>query len=201
MPRRAGPGLDRSAVIQAAEELVDVIGVDQLTLSQLAEHLGIRTPSLYNHVAGLPGLRRELAMRCTQELLARLQWATIGKAGEEAIVALGQAFREYAREHSGRYACTHQPADPSDHELQDVQQRVVDLVLVLLKPYGLSGDDALHVVRGLRSAIYGFISLELMGGFGLPLDLNESFRRLLKTLTDGLQRSSITHPKNQARLD
>ena len=190
MPRRAGPGLDRSAVIQAAEELVDVIGIDQLTLSQLAEHLGIRTPSLYNHVAGLPGLRRELALRCTQELLARLQWATIGKTGEEAIIALGQAFRAYAREHPGGYACTHQPADPSDHELQDVQQRVVDLVLVLLKPYGLSGDDALHVVRGLRSAIHGFISLELMGGFGLPLDLNESFRRLLKTLTDGLQRSS-----------
>ena len=190
MPRRVGPGLDRGAVIQAAEELVDVIGADQLTLAQLAEHLGIRTPSLYNHVAGLPGLRRELALRCTRELLARLQWATIGKAGEEAIVALGQAFRDYAREHPGRYACTHQPADLSDHELQEVQRSVVDLVLVLLKPYGLSGDDAIHVVRGLRSAVHGFISLELMGGFGIPLDLDESFRRLLQTLTDGLQRSS-----------
>ena len=192
MPRRVGPGLDRGAVIQAAEDLVDVIGADQLTLAQLAGHLGIRTPSLYNHVAGLPGLRRELTLRCTRELLARLQWATIGKAGEEAIVALGQAFRDYAREHPGRYACTHQPADPSDHELQEVQRSAVDLVLVLLKPYGLSGDDAIHVVRGLRSAIHGFISLELMGGFGIPLDLDESFRRLLHTLTDGLQRSSKT---------
>lgn len=190
MPRRAGPGLDRNAVIQAAAELVDVIGLDQLTLSQLAEQLGIRTPSLYNHVAGLAGLRRELAVRCTRELLKRLQWAAIGKTGEEAVVAFGAAFRSYAREHPGRYACTIRPADPSDRELQEAQQNTVDLALAVLRTYGLSGDNGIHVVRGLRSAIHGFISLELMGGFGLPLDLDESFHRLLKTLTDGLQRSS-----------
>ena len=33
-----------------------------LSLSRLAEELGVQTPSLYNHVNGLPGLQRELAV-------------------------------------------------------------------------------------------------------------------------------------------
>lgn len=190
MPRRAGPGLDRKTVVQAAAELVDTIGGEQLTLALLASHLGIRTPSLYNHVAGLIGLRRDLAVLCTQELLSRLQWATIGKSGDKAIAALACAYRAFAKEHPGRYTCTLQSAEPTDRELQEAQHSVVELVLVVLRSYGLSGDDALHAVRGLRSMVHGFVSLELAGGFELPLDLGESFRRLTQIFIDGIRLSS-----------
>jgi AcrR family transcriptional regulator len=187
MPRRAGPGLDRSTVVQAAAELVDSIGVDQLTLAQLAEHLGIRTPSLYNHIAGQSGLRRELTLWCVKELLGRLHRATVGKAGDEALVALAHMYRAYAREHPGRYTCTQLPAGPTDSELQEAQQEVVEVALAVMRPYGLTGEDAVHAVRVLRSAMHGFVSLELMGGFGLPLNLDESFRRLIQMFIDGLR--------------
>lgn len=187
MPRRTGPGLDRSVVVQAAVELVDSIGVDQLTLAQLAEHLGIRTPSLYNHVAGQAGLRRELTLWCVKELLGRLHRATVGKAGDEALVALAHTYRAYAREHPGRYSCTQLPAGPGDSELREAQREVVEVALAVIRPYGLAGDDAVHAVRVLRSGMHGFISLELMGGFGLLLDLDESFRRLIQMFIDGLR--------------
>src|SRR5919109_4652049 len=90
MSRRVG--LDQATVVEAAARLVDEEGIDQLTLSRLAERLGVRTPSLYNHVAGLPGLKRDLAVSCLRDLLDRLMRATIGKSGAEAIVALADAY-------------------------------------------------------------------------------------------------------------
>ncbi|MGZ3638658.1 MAG: TetR family transcriptional regulator, partial [Ktedonobacterales bacterium] len=51
MSRRVG--LDQEAVIQAAADLVDAEGLDALSLARLAEKLGVRTPSLYNHISSL----------------------------------------------------------------------------------------------------------------------------------------------------
>src|SRR6266581_8117798 len=81
-------GLDQASVVEAAAKLVDEEGIDQLTLGRLAERLGIRTPSLYNHVAGLSGLKHDLALYCLRDLLSRIIRATIGKSRAEAIVAL-----------------------------------------------------------------------------------------------------------------
>jgi len=63
----------------------------------------------------------------------------------------------------------------------------VGIVRAVLAGYGLEGDDALHATRGLRSLLHGFVSLETGGGFGLPLDLDESFRRLLQVFMAGLR--------------
>lgn len=65
---------------------------------------------------------------------------------------------------------------------------MVEIGLAVVGSYGLHGEDGLHAVRGLRSVVHGFASLEVAGGFGLPLDCDESFRRLVEMLTLGLQR-------------
>ncbi len=85
-------------------------------MAALAQKMGVRTSSLYNHVDGLPGLRRQLALRGVQELTARLTRTA---------------------------------------------------------------------VRGLRSLVHGFATLELAGGFGLPLEMDESFHYLIQTLING----------------
>src|SRR5581483_684298 len=95
MTRRAG--LDKAAVIEAAVRLIDEEGLEQLSLGSLAERLGVRVPSLYNHVAGLPGLKRDLAIYCLRELFGLLTRAVIGKARGDAILALADAYRSYAR--------------------------------------------------------------------------------------------------------
>ena len=51
--------LTKLAVVQAAAEMLNEEGAGDLSLNRLAERLQIRTPSLYNHVDGLPGLQRE----------------------------------------------------------------------------------------------------------------------------------------------
>ena len=37
-----------------------------------------------------------------------------------------------------------------------------------------------HAIRGLRALMHGFVSLEAAGGFAMPLDLDESYHRLVE---------------------
>jgi AcrR family transcriptional regulator len=180
-------GLDRGQVVAVAAELADAHGLEQLTLAQVAARLGVKLPSLYNHVAGLPGLHHELALLAGRQLLERISRAAIGKAGDTAVMAVGQAFRRYILDHPGRYAAIVRAPTPDDAELQQVSQALIEVLLAVLEPYGLDEEAALHAVRGLRSITHGFATLELAGGFGLPLDRDESFLRLLRAYVAGLR--------------
>ena len=188
MPPKAG--LDHAAVVQAAATLADTTGIDQLTLADLAARLGVRTPSLYNHIAGLPGLRHDLARLGTRELVARLGRAAIGKSGDAAVHALCSAYRAFVNERPGLYAATIRSAlltDQPDPELNAAQKEAVDIVRMVLAAYHLSDTDAIHAARGLRSLVHGFATLESADGFGIPLDLDTSFEQLVQSYTAGLR--------------
>jgi AcrR family transcriptional regulator len=185
--------LDAATVVNAAAELLNREGPEALTLGRLATMLGVQTPSLYNHVDGLSGLRRELARLNAQRLAEELTEAAIGKSGVEALTALAQAFRAYIKTNPGLYlanvrASASQP--PVDERLQAAEERIVRIVTAVIESFGLKGDDALHAARAWRSAVHGFASLEVSGGFGLALDCDESFRRLLEVMIHGLQAAS-----------
>jgi AcrR family transcriptional regulator len=169
-----------------------------LTLGKLAAQLGVQTPSLYNHVDGLPGLYRELALLNVRLLGEQLGDAAIGKAGPAALAAVAQAYRTYIKEHPGLYMATLRASrtqTPVDAELQAGEERVLAIALAVVNSFGVSGEDALHAVRGLRSLVHGFVTLEVAGGFGLALDLDESFRRLVKLYIKGLEENSPPVPR------
>lgn len=180
-------GIDRARVVAVAAELADAQGLEHLTLAGVAARLGVRLPSLYNHIQGLSGLRRELALLGLRGLAEQIGRAAVGKAGEAAVLALARSYRAFVLEHPGLYAATVQAPAPDDAEHQRLSAEVVDLVLAVLEPYGLSGPAAIHAVRGLRSIVHGFATLEQAGGFGLALDRDESFALLLRAYTAGLR--------------
>ena len=188
-------GLNKSRVVEAAAELVDEEGLEQLTPGHLAERLNVKTPSLYNHVAGLPGLKHDLALYCLRDLLDCLTRATIGKSRAEAILALADAYHIYAKQTPGRYALTLQAPPSGDPEVQAAAQQVVEVVLAVLAPFKLGEEDAIHAIRGLRSIVQGFISLEMAGGFGMPVDTEDSFHWLIHLFIDGLNRYATTEKK------
>jgi AcrR family transcriptional regulator len=183
-------GIDRARVVEVAGELADEIGLENLALAQVAERLGIKLPSLYNHVAGLSGLRRELALLGGRRLAEQIGRAAIGKSEDVAVIAVAQAYRVFVLKHPGLYAgLVRAPAD-DDLDLRQVGQAIIDVVLAVLEPYQLGDDGAIHAVRGLRSIVHGFATLERAGGFGMPLDCDESFLRLLRAYTAGLRAES-----------
>ena len=183
MPR---VGLDSEAVVSAAEELADANGLEAVTLATLARQLGVRPPSLYAHIAGLADLRRRLAARGARRLAAAMQTAAAGRARGDALAGVADAYRSYAREHPGSYAALQRAPDPNDAEASAAGAEAVDVVLAVLRGYGLESDEAIHATRIIRAALHGFVSLEAVGGFGLPLDVDETFARLTHLLDQGL---------------
>jgi len=49
-------------VVEEAARIADAEGLAEVTLARVAESLGVRAPSLYNHVEGLPGMLRLLTI-------------------------------------------------------------------------------------------------------------------------------------------
>jgi AcrR family transcriptional regulator len=191
MARKERVRLDKDAVVQAAVKLVNAEGMESLTLSRLAEVLGIRTPSLYNHVDGLPGLLRDLAVLNAKLLADRLGEAAIGKSGSDLFIEVAQAFRSYVKENPGLYISTlrssgNQPVQ--DENLKREEERALKIGITVMASLGLKGKDAVHALRAFRSTVHGFATLEVAGGFGLPLECDESFRRLVEALAAGFQR-------------
>ncbi|MEA2125010.1 MAG: hypothetical protein QOI80_1792 [Solirubrobacteraceae bacterium] len=179
-------GLTPDRVTDAALAIADADGVDAVTIARLAAELGVRPPSLYNHVASRNDLLRGVALRALDAVARRFADAAAGRSGPAAVTALAHAWRDYAREHPGAYQATVHAPQPDDAELQAAGQRVVDVVVAALRAWELDEDDALHAVRVLRAALHGFAALETGGGFGIPLDIDESFDRLVATLIAGL---------------
>jgi AcrR family transcriptional regulator len=185
-------GLDKALIVQAAVDLINNEGIDALTLNRLARKLNVQPPSLYNHIEGLPGLMRELALLNAQQLYTVFANAAVGKSGEDALMSIAQAYRGYIKECPGLYTAglrAQSSHTSGDSELQKAQEKVVIVAMAVVESFGLSGEDALHAVRGFRSLVHGFATIEISGGFGLPLDCDESFRRLVMMMSKGLQQT------------
>jgi AcrR family transcriptional regulator len=195
MPRA---GLDAAAVVDAAARLADADGLDALTLARVATSLGIRSPSLYAHVAGLDDLRCRLGARGGRELAEALGRAAAGRAGSDALLAVADAYRAYARAHPGRYAAAQRARELSGSaEAVAASSAAVDVVLAVLRGYGIQGDEALHATRTIRAALHGFVLLESVGGFALELPVDESFARLVATLDRALSLPSSSGPPRE----
>ncbi|MCL6443577.1 MAG: WHG domain-containing protein [Alicyclobacillus sp.] len=118
---------------------------------------------------------------------------TSGKSG--SVVKPSKA-KERGVEHPHRPG--HAPAS-SDLQMQAASQAVIDTVLTVLQPYKLSSEDTIHVIRGFRAIGHGFATLELAGAFGIDVDTNQSYERLISAFLHGLRRLRQEAPKAQER--
>lgn len=183
MPRA---GLSTDAVLERAAQLLDDGTSEGLNLAALADSLGVRVPSLYKHVDGMPGIRRGLLIRAKQSLGLTLGRATVGRSRDDAITRMSSAYRRWALEHPAQYPMTMQAPSAGDDEDEAVSSALVEVVFAVLAGYDLRDDDAVDATRFLRSALHGFVALETGGAFELPVDLERSFARLVDSIVTAL---------------
>ena len=187
MSPRPKIGLELSFIIEAAGELADQHGVQEVTLANLAKKLGIRPPSLYNHFDGLKELRKKLAIYGIDKLYEAMATAERRVSGTKAVLAVSQAYVDFARRHPGLYEATLLSPDPEDIDVQQAGAKIVDLSVRILQAFHIEGESALYAVRGLRSILHGFSALEQKGGFKMSLDLNESLMIIIKAFLAGME--------------
>lgn len=169
----------------AALGVVDRGGFDALTLSAVAEDLGVGPSALYTHLDGLDGLRNLVATASTDDLTTQIRNAAIGNAGDDALDAIGTAYRGFALRHPGRFASTLLPPPSDDDDLASANRSLLDVFVLVYTAMGLADDQSELAARSTRSAIHGFLALEHTGG--TSPDHDAEYAHLLRTLRRGLQ--------------
>lgn len=173
---RAGLTTEKVTVIGA--ELADELGFDQVTISRTARRCGVKVASLYSHVNGSDDLLARIAVMSLDDLADRGAEALAGRSGREALIALGNVYRDYATEHPGRYDAARMPIPDGD-----AGRRHSQMTRAILRGYHLAEADETHAVRLLGSIFHGFISLERSGGFKhSDPSSEESWAAILETL-------------------
>lgn len=179
MPRA---GLTTDRVVAAAADLADETGFENVTVSALARHFGVKDASLYTHVRNLQDLRVRVALLAGGELIDEIAAAVAGRAGREALAAFAGAYRAYALRHPGRYAATQIRVDQSLVADSPALRRTAEITYGMLRAYGLAEPDLTDAVRLLRSTFHGYCALEAAGGFGAPRDVQASWDKAVDAL-------------------
>jgi len=181
-------GLNREKILAAAGKLADVEGFDSLTLAAVAREFDVRLPSLYGHVASVHELKQGLALMGLQRLAEKTEEAVAGRAGKDALIALADTHRAFARQHPGLFQAARYPLD-SDSAARSAGARLAKVNHAMLRGYALDEEDRVHATRLIGSFVLGFSLLELAGNFDHSApDADLSWKRDLEAL-DALLRS------------
>jgi AcrR family transcriptional regulator len=184
----ARAGLTAERLTRAGAELADEVGFDQVTVSALARRFDVKVASLYSHLRSSQDLRTRIALLALEEMADRAADALAGRAGKDALTAFAGVYRDYAREHPGRYAAARLRLDP-DTAAASAGVRHARMARAVLRGYELTGTDQTHAVRLLGSVFHGYVSLELGRGFSHSApDTEETWARVLDAL-DALLRN------------
>src|SRR3954469_21645854 len=157
-------GLTTERLVQAGAELADEVGFDQVTVSALARRVDVKVASLYSHLKSSQDLRTRIALLALAEMADRVAAALAGRAGKDALAAFANVYRDYARQHPGRYAAAQLRLDPQT-AAASAGPRHAQLTRAILRGYDLTEPDQTHAVRMLGSVFHGYASLEAAGAF------------------------------------
>lgn len=177
---RAGLTVDLLALTGA--ELADELGFEQVTLSVVARHVGVQVASLYSHVRSSRDLKTRIALLALEELADEGADALAGRSGRDALVALGNVYRDFANEHPGRWAAAQSRLDPAT-AAASAGRRHTEMTRAILRGYDVPEADQTHAVRLLGSVFFGFVTQERGGSFDHSQPgPQESWERILDAL-------------------
>ncbi len=180
--------LSRDSIVNAALTFLDREGWDALTINALANQLGTKGPSLYNHVQSLDDLRRTVRMRVVGDIIDMLNTVGQGRTRDDAVTAMASAYRSYAHHHPGRYsAFTRMPLGGDDPEFTEATRAAAAPVINVLASYGLDGENAFYAALEFWSAMHGFVLLEMTGAMQ-GIDTDAVYSDMVMRLATGMER-------------
>lgn len=157
--------LTPDTIVTAAATVCDEVGYESLTLANLSQRLGVKPPSIYKHLDGLEAVQQGVALMGLRDLNSRLMRAMAGATGADAVVAVALAYWQYSLDHPGVYAGVVGIPPNATGEISAEHDLQIGLCSVVLSGCSLQGDRLRHTVRGLRSLLQGFCTIQGGGGF------------------------------------
>ncbi|MDU2064918.1 MAG: TetR-like C-terminal domain-containing protein [Sporomusaceae bacterium] len=180
-------GLTFQIIIETAAAIADHTGLETVTLTAVAAKLGVQKPSLYNHIDSLAHLKQSLSIFAVRKMQQRISQAAIGKAKNDAIKAIAREYRTFAHERPGLYSAIVATPNRENKDLQQALQDLMSVIRTVLNGYNLDEDNTTHALRGLRSVMHGFLSLEAAGWFIQKADKEDSYEQMIATFLYGIE--------------
>lgn len=165
-----------------ARRLLELHGVDGVSMAAVAVEVGVRAPSHYKRFAS----RAELLRAVTGELLGELQLA-MEKAVREgdargSLERMAARYRAFAKKNPRGYALVFTYDAEAD---MGARMAAVGPLMGVLT--GVLGKErALPAARTLVAYLHGFLTMELQGLFQMGGSVEEAYRFGLATILDGL---------------
>ncbi|XDD45465.1 TetR/AcrR family transcriptional regulator [Leptospira sp. WS39.C2] len=183
-PKKGKSQINRNIVLDHAWETIQNVGFSDFRLAMVAESLGIRTPSLYNHVKDSEDIFAEIRKRALQLLGDTLE-KNIKKTNstKDRISNFLKSYRGFAKEFPHMYSLVIVSTE-SDPELKILGDRILELCMLAFQ-FEILDKEVVHRIRIIRSLVHGFIDLEREGGFGRKESVEESFLKLTESLETG----------------
>ncbi len=184
----AHKGLNPDAVVKAAAELIEKQGREVFSMRLLAEDLGIKTASLYNHVDNMETLLAEVCRYglCLQNE-GEMQ-AMEGAHGEDAVRRLADTYRRFAKEHRELYGLIMSMSAKNQQVRDDAAVLFTDPLKKMLEEFHLKEEENIHLRRLFRAIVHGFVSQEEQGFFShYPAAVDDSFHFAVQCYIDRLK--------------
>ncbi len=159
-------------------------GVDGLTVSRLANRLGIKAPSLYKRFSGRDAILAEVERKVFAMLGAALERSRKEADPAMSLLAACRAHRAFAKKHVRLYPLLFSQTRLNDKEAQEVRYQAADSILKIFqddKP-----DVALKKARTMTAFVHGFVSIEIASGFQMGGDVDAAFDFGAKAIVDSL---------------
>ena len=179
--------ITKEAVIQAASDIADEKGLNNLSLKVVAEKLNIRTPSLYNHINSLDDLLRAVAHNGMRQMNEQMKQTAIGKAGTVAIRAVAIEYLNYMIMHSGVYETIQWATWHGTEETAAIFNDYLSLLTTLIKSCNFAPDHTNEILDMLTGIIHGYTTLQLRHAFSNPDKVRNDLSNALDILLGGVQ--------------
>jgi AcrR family transcriptional regulator len=155
-------------IVAAARELLELEGRQALSMRRLAERLGVRAPSLYEHLPNKQALEAALISDAFDEWAAMAEQA--GREDGDRLAAVARTYRAYALQHPHLYwLMTEHPLERS-LLAPDIEPRAAQPVLD-----AVGGDP--DTGRALWAFLHGMAINELNRRFPDEADLDAAWER------------------------
>jgi AcrR family transcriptional regulator len=170
------PTTRRAQIVAAARRLLEEHGPEALSMRNVAAEVGIRAPSLYEHVADKRALESAIIAAGLREQGAAFREALAEQPQADSLTVLAQAWRRWAQAHPHLYELIYaRELDRSDDAVAEAE----DVAAAPLRD--ICGGD-LVTARVLWAFAHGMVTLELTDRFPPGTDVEALWARGLEAL-------------------
>jgi AcrR family transcriptional regulator len=185
------------AIVAAARQILEVDGLEAVTMRAVADAVGVRGPSLYKRVPDRAALLRAVADRVIHDLARAMSRAVETGDPRRDVTAAVHAFRRFVRSSPGGYRLLF--ADLPTDALPDADRLAAlgePIVIAMSKLVG--NEHALEAARTVVAWAHGFVTMELAGAFRLGGELDAAYAFGIASILRGIEGGDVNEAASPA---